>query len=198
MDKTQWPEGDPVAWEGWGILKRNIAGQLLIESDAVLQSICDAIPKDGTLIELGTWCSGTAAAVADARPDAYVIAVDDFGDCHARGIAYQRAILSLVNCLCRPNLSLLIGHTQTIGRRLASGCCDVCIVDADHTTEGCLADLRLAARLVGERGTILAHDYQPAWPDVAAAVDRFLADTPTWRIVSQVESLVCLSLPRSP
>lgn len=57
---------------------------------------------------------------------------------------------------------------------------DFVYVDADHTYEACLADLRACHRVVAPGGIIAGHDYDSK-EGVARAVEQFCQET-NWRI----------------
>lgn len=49
---------------------------------------------------------------------------------------------------------------------------DFVFIDADHSYEACLADIRAFAQLVPEGGTIAGHDYKAKYPGVIQAVQE--------------------------
>lgn len=72
------------------------------------------------------------------------------------------------------NFQLLIADSHAIGQLPRN---DLTYIDGDHTFEGCLADLRLAAP---SAAAILVDDYDSI-PTVREACDRFSSDSPSFR-----------------
>lgn len=55
-------------------------------------------------------------------------------------------------------------------QKLGPGSVQFVFIDADHSYEGCAADIRAFRPLVAKQGTLAGHDYH--WPGVAKAVDE--------------------------
>ncbi len=53
---------------------------------------------------------------------------------------------------------------------------DLVYIDAGHSYDSCLIDLRLYSELLADKGVILGDDFE--WPGVATAVAQFVADKP--------------------
>lgn len=125
-----------------------------------------------------------AALVADLRPDVEIVSVDDFVFCPLN--------LGLWQANQRPNMRLFVGRTDQFAAVAAPGAFAAVLVDADHSREGTLRDLEIAARLVRPDGVILAHDCgDPSWPGVDEAVKEFTRAA-VWRLDRVCNSLAIL------
>lgn len=72
---------------------------------------------------------------------------------------------------------LLRGRTTDMAARVDDHSLHFVFIDADHTEEGCRADIAAWAPKVRSDGWVLGHDIN--WPSVKAVVD---ADLPGWRL----------------
>lgn len=55
---------------------------------------------------------------------------------------------------------------------VADGCLDFVFIDADHSREGCLADINAWTPKVRMGGMVSGHDYNDKWPGVIEAVNE--------------------------
>jgi predicted O-methyltransferase YrrM len=62
------------------------------------------------------------------------------------------------------------------------------LIDADHNADHVMHDLRWT-RLLEEGGYVCLHDYQPAFPGVMWATDRFLRKNRSYRRVALIDTL---------
>jgi predicted O-methyltransferase YrrM len=148
------------------------AGVALQEADFML----DHLPKNGVMVEIGTYHGVTAAYMATKRPDATIISVDPFPDPNA---PRDRAV-NIIGAADyyfanrRPNMRLFVGTTDDLCRFFGMGVVDAILVDGNHFYEPVLADLHACPRLLRAKGAIFAHDYgRPTIPDVEKACKTF-------------------------
>jgi len=143
------------------------------------------VPKSGTFVEIGTWCGGTAARIAQQRPDTTILCVDPF-------LTPDHLQAWLLNR--RPNMRLFLGCSLEFFRLAGTGVFQCIFIDGDHRKAGAFQDLRDASRAVSPGAPILVHDYDnKAFPEVTEAVDDFTAQT-AWRLTQRVNELAVLEL----
>lgn len=76
----------------------------------------------------------------------------------------------------RRALSTLLAPGKVLAEELEPVGIDIAFIDGDHSYDAVCDDLENCERILGEHGTILAHDYLEAGnPDVKQAVDDWLA-----------------------
>jgi SAM-dependent methyltransferase len=131
------------------------------------EALAGSLAQGGRFLEVGTLHGVTAARLAKACPEAWVVSVDVFRELNPNAWLANR----------QPNQSLFVGTLQEFALYARPGQFDVVWIDADHRFEPCLADLRTAGGLLKPGGRLFAHDY--ADPDrlgVTMAIDRFCID----------------------
>ncbi len=139
-----------------------------------LACIIELLPPKSRLLEIGTASGGTAARIADARPDVQITCLDIFAEWPNPAFTH-RPFNWRTNQ--RPNMHLWIGDLASFSAQ-SWALFDVILIDGDHTEAGVERDLALAPNLLTHDGLLLAHDYtDPGWPGVRAAVDRFCEDS---------------------
>ena len=159
----------PADWDFNPHTEPGVAGLILMTRREVAR-IIELLPPNARLLEIGTASGGTAALIADARPDVQITCVDIFSEWPHRSVA-QRPTDWRTNQ--RPNMHLWVGDVASYAAQCGS-LFDVVLIDGDHTEAGVARDLATAPTLVTPTGLLLSHDYtDPNWPGVRAAVDRF-------------------------
>jgi predicted O-methyltransferase YrrM len=141
-----------------------------------------------TVLEVGTASGSSCAWVASQCPEDSFLCVDVFKydpehDPERRQHFYSNQ---------RSNMSLFSGTLEECLAANRDARFNLILVDADHSYEGCLSDLRLAAPFLEPGGTVLVHDYGcPDWPGVKKAVHQFLHETePAFRFICVQHSLI--------
>lgn len=143
--------------------------------------------KNCRVLEVGTASGATCGWVAARCPTASFLCVDSFKhdpehDPERKNHFWQNR---------QSNMSLYCGTVQdclSINDHLKF---DLIVVDADHSYEGCLADLRACAPFLEVGGAFLVHDYGCTdWPGVKKAIHHFLHETePSFRFICAQHSL---------
>lgn len=139
-----------------------------------IESISARICPGHCVVEVGTAHGVTAAVLAERNPEATVISVDPFADCHGndRMESKERRILSWW-WNKKPNQHLWVGDLGSLAK---TGFCnaDLIFIDGDHSYESCKLDLVTAHGLIRPGGIIVAHDYgHRMWPGVTQACEEF-------------------------
>jgi len=145
--------------------------------------------KTRVILELGSWMGESCRFFLDAAPEATVICVDTWLGgrlTHQGGEAIQRAIpvsydTFLVNLWEKQQRVIVIRNSSLAGMGEVAACGvvpDLIYIDADHSYEGCLADLHTALRLF-PKSQITGDDYH--FSTVKRAVDEIGARN-GWKI----------------
>jgi SAM-dependent methyltransferase len=142
------------------------------------------LPKNGTMLEIGSANGGTAHQVAIARPEASIVCIDAFCDPIATYEYWQRNQ--------RENMVLFKGYFTDYLKHDSSASFDVVFIDGDHHYESCLMDIYASVELLKEGGFIAVHDYgDPNHRDVTNAVHAFCIKT-RWQFYTVTGSLAVL------
>lgn len=154
----------------------------MLELPAVLDAFSETPAK--SFLEIGTFFGATSAAVALAFPEARIVTVDlpdptvlalNAHTATKTGLAHRKlGLTSRIEQILCDSKDLVV-----------EGTFDLIFVDGDHSTEGVLADLRIASRLLTPNGVIVVHDYtspdsedRPGWTvEVERAVTAFAAES---------------------
>jgi hypothetical protein len=169
----------------------SVLGESYVYEDE-FEMLCTLLPRNGSLLEVGTAAGVTAAAIADKHPEAYIMCVDTFKDVNHNNSACDEGNWALWRRNQRQGMHLWVGdlasYLAQTNRKFS-----LAFVDADHSRDGCARDLRLAAR---HAKVLAVHDYGlpevSAWPGVKEAVDEFVS-CGMWRITQCVRSLCVLT-----
>ena len=107
------------------------------------------------VLEVGTFRARTSCAVKLNCPNATVISYD----ITAVDSPYRRRLLA------QDSVELRIGGFAGAGDKLVHEAkFDLIFIDGSHLLADVLADSRLAAKVISDRGTIVWHDYRPNIP----------------------------------
>ena len=120
-----------------------------------------------SIFEIGVRAGYSAFAFLNACPRAVYLGIDNNGNSDG---GFHGAIEHAREILKPYTASILERDSHYIGATLPWSRCDLAHIDADHTYDGCLADLRLALRL--SPSVILVDDYLSI-PDVRIACETF-------------------------
>ena len=174
-------------WDAdWGTMVPGLEGNSLVPRHE-LDALLTVVPAEGRFLELGTFMGVTAAVIADARPNLVIWSVD-----WQNTPALGRAGINGWQSNRRPNMRLLVAHTDDLDTLLPDHSFHGIFVDADHRYERVRHDLALAERLLRPGGVLLAHDYGHPWFDgPKRAVDEFCSHRP-WRCECVIGTLVRL------
>ena len=147
------------------------------------------IPADQPAVgaEIGVLDGRTSRLLMQRRPLLTWYIVDAWGP-HERGLSRLQT-LEVAERACRQALMatgfagdrrrVLRGDSAAMAAEVADGSLDICFIDADHSYEGCLADLRAWSAKVRPGGILGGHDYaNPAFPHwgVPRAVREWMAE----------------------
>ncbi len=148
-----------------------------------LALLCRFARSASSIAELGCYKGRSLAAMGITHPSATLYGIDWFGDMSHRG--YQGSTLEET----RGNLekvgvkaTFLIGTTDEVAPKFDKKI-DLLHVDAGHSYEECLNDLKNYVPKITEGGAVCIHDYGKARkaeldrPEVQQAVDDYFAIT---------------------
>lgn len=168
-------------------------GDSRISEDQV-EFLLARLPEAGRLLEIGSASGTTAAFIADRRPRASIVCVDNYD-----GLALHLEVaLRLMDWRRnqRRNMALWIGTSAALRQQLDPAArFDLAFVDADHSFDCTLDCLGDAAEMLAPGGRIVAHDWlDPSWPDVAPAVRAFCAGS-GFVVEAEAEHICALARP---
>ena len=155
---------------------------------ALLDHVQTETSTEGDLFEIGTHHGKSAVVLcAMARPTESVGVCDLFGD-QSRNVSASgsgdRAQFERNVAIVTPGFDRLRVFERSSAQLSAA---DVGAgqrffhVDGGHLVEEALGDLRLAAQVLHEHGTVVVDDpFRPQWPGVTEAILRFLDEEPDY------------------
>jgi predicted O-methyltransferase YrrM len=183
-------------------------GYLFADEVAALKTLAQGLPDNPTIVNIGAGAGTSGLAFVESRPDVTLITVDiqdessPFGCLQGERLVFESAGYSH---LAGVRWHQIHGHSAEVGRGWANAPVDMVFVDADHSYEGCRADIEAWIPNLKAGGILAVHDYrkdeafaQPddgrkrphpmAWPGVDRAVDELLVGV--YPLVMQVDSLI--------
>ena len=151
-----------------------------------------ALPENAVAVELGSWLGKSTALFASLLRDAGRTDVMFFSVDHGFGNADKSAGVcqpALADAGCGNVAGRLAANLKACGvleyvypvttttvraaRLFPDASVDFCFVDANHTYESCLEDVRLWWQKIKPGGMLAGHDRDEHWPDVCRAVRDF-------------------------
>jgi len=146
-----------------------IRGHIGDNEMAILTKEASKVPKDGVIVEIGSYCGKSTVTLAIANPMANVFAIDPWGDRVINGKPdpdkwdeFKNNIVGLSNITPIKDYSENVGAMWKLDINLL-------FIDGDHTKFGVYTDLQLWIPHVVKGGVVLLHDYtekcgvRPAW-----------------------------------
>jgi predicted O-methyltransferase YrrM len=149
----------------------------LVGQESAYQSLGDDVM---TVVELGSWTGQSAQAIAETLDRACrynLYCVDHWkGGSEAQrkdieqGFNPYETFCKRMKKWLDKTVFTLESDTVEMGRKWTIGPIDILFIDADHTYEGCKADIKAWSPHVKEGGLIMGHDYNSLFPGVKRAV----------------------------
>lgn len=159
------------------------AGESVV-SDNERQALLEATKPRSKFCEVGTYHGSTCRYLAENRPEATFLCIDNFWRSASPGMVDKW----MANA--RPNMNLFIGTFQEFLVFAPQAQFNLVFVDASHTEEGCFSDLETARLVLLPNGILAAHDYEREIdPGVTIAIDRYCLQYHR-TIVHRIDSLV--------
>jgi predicted O-methyltransferase YrrM len=146
----------------------NLAGRSLTEEDE-LRFVLEQLPKNGRMIEIGTFEGTSARWMSDQRPDIHILSIDPFPG----KLCIDGNIQLWLKNRNPQTQCLFVGTFEKfVDSIIPLGTYDVIFIDGDHSYESTTLDLECALKIKG--ATIMGHDYRdPSTDGVKSAVDDF-------------------------
>jgi cephalosporin hydroxylase len=154
---------------------------------AAYGSLYEQLPAGSCVAELGVWQGRSLCSVADVilRKKLQIHAVDTFRgtpgeldivhDCD--GKLRQRFESNLAQFGIADHVVVHVGSTERIAQEMAAESLHLVFIDADHSYETVLADIKAWLPKVKAGGVLCGHDYNPPGQDhagVKQAVDELI------------------------
>jgi predicted O-methyltransferase YrrM len=161
------------------------------DTEALLDSLRHCrLGNDLVGVEVGSWVGYTATLMLDAVPELTLTCVDTFLGSASDMTGELREAAGIVSGDPDIVWTLFGRNTERFGERcrvLRMGSLeaadqfedrslDFVFIDADHTYEGCRADIEAWLPKLKLGGVICGHDYSEGFPGVVRAVDEIFGD----------------------
>lgn len=161
--------------------------------DARAAAILRRLPETGHAAEIGVLVGTLSGRILKARPGVRLLMIDNWEVEAAQPEAYKatrdvhahhdRARVRLHEKAARavaaayPGRATVIkDHSDAAARRIADGSLDLVFIDADHSYDGCRADIRAWYPKIKPGGWIGGHDYENPDPSFAFGVTQAVDD----------------------
>ncbi|MFA5766900.1 MAG: class I SAM-dependent methyltransferase [Candidatus Paceibacterota bacterium] len=115
-----------------------------------LDALFNLVPKEGVVLEIGTFHGATVAQLAIRNPGVLFYSVDP--------LFWKRAGLKWYENR-QPNMRLLTGTSADLMVLKTGRVFDLIIVDGDHSYDACYNDLKASEKLIKSGCPIAVHDY---------------------------------------
>ena len=130
--------------------------------------------------EIGVLNGATTFHLLDRCPDLHLVAVDQwamdntvYGDLTDVGVEFVKKARGAYEGRC----CILLGHSASMANNVEDGSLDFVFIDADHSYESALADIKAWAPKVRPGGAVMGHDID--FETVAQAVKDTLGNWET-------------------
>ena len=131
----------------------------------------------GSVVEVGSW-KGRSTTVLLAGCSGTVTAVDNWSGHDPSSNGFLEDVVATEDVYATfkqntdeyNNLTIIRGHSAEIGNNIGNELFDMVFIDAEHTYEGCKADLD--AWTPKARKIVAVHDYNASWPGVMQAFNE--------------------------
>jgi len=135
--------------------------------------LIDHLPALGTMVEIGSANGATAAAIADVRPLAEILCVDNFCGFDKDHLGDGQTLKANWMANKRPNMKLFTALTDILVKDV-----QLVFVDGNHSEDDTYTNLLWADGVLNHEGWIAVHDaFGVSWEvDVMKAVERFVEE----------------------
>ena len=190
-------------------------GYLFVDEVEALKRLARGFQDPPTIVNIGAGAGTSGLAFIESRPDVWLYTVDiqdessPFGCLQGERMVFESAGYSH---LAGVRWFQIHGNSAEVGADWLNGnraLVDMVFIDADHSYEGCKADILSWLPNLKSGGILAVHDYRKAevfarpddgrkkphpqsWPGVDQAVDEFLRNT--YPTVLHVDSLIAFKV----
>lgn len=147
-------------------------------------------PQGATFVELGTYCARSlafmAVEIANSGKSIHCSSFDLWNGFSRQGTwTYEKIERAFSEAGVLPYVAMLQSDSALAASRFADGSVDFVFIDANHSLEGCLRDMRAWWPKMKPGATFAGHDYYDnnpqnipkMWPGVRDAVKTFTKET---------------------
>ena len=149
----------------------------------VYRKLAYGVPENGQIAEIGVWLGRSISSIADLISDKHITvhAVDTFKgtpgefsniDAEAQRRDVKNEFLSNMNKFCiSTNITLHHKTSEEAAKDVEDNTLDLVFIDAEHTYEAVLTDIKAWLPKLKTNGVMAGHDYAPpVFPGVVQAV----------------------------
>lgn len=170
-------------YKGHAIALSQAFGYLLPYEVMALQIIALTLPKNSLIVNIGAGTGTSGLALREISQDFRIYTVDISQESPIGGLQNERNAFENTG-LKLPNQ--ILGDSKDIGNKWEFGEIDFCLVDGDHSDDGCRGDILSWKPHVKKGGIMGFHDYhRSTWPNVCMVVDEEMKD---WEMIMWIKS----------
>jgi predicted O-methyltransferase YrrM len=159
-----------------------------------LKRLARLLPDNPVVVNLGAGTGNSGVAFLESRLDLFLITVDKTLDIDPRGGLGNEAYWIEKAGIAKDRYRHIHGDTAKTGWAWDGDPVQAVFVDADHSYEGCLADIDAWLPHIKDGGIMAFHDYSSeVWPAVARAVDERMAG---FEQVGYVDTVIAFRIDR--
>lgn len=147
-------------------------------------------PENTQYVELGPYLGKSTAAICSVstRRGAALITIDNFKHTFRYGSSNQAKVRKTLESFGATELTIITGDSA-----LVPSCIDkvgFLFTDTEHTNQKLTQELNAWVPYMVKGAILTIHDYSPSFPGLVAAVDRLLKNSPSWKHLGQMHSLI--------
>lgn len=156
----------------------------------VLAKYASQVPAGGLIVEIGALYGGVSAVLALSNRDAFLVSIDNFSwTPEGYPTASVKRFIDNMNSVEAMNFQVIEATSKEAAKNW-NAVIDFLWIDGGHDFNSVYFDLSTYGQYTN---LIALHDYDnPAWPDIRQAVEKFLSQNPSFKIVEVVGMVVIL------
>jgi predicted O-methyltransferase YrrM len=143
-------------------------------TDGFLLFLQHRVKPDFHVVEVGCFAGASSRMFSDHLKDGHLLCVDSWSEGYYNGQWNMKDIERTFDEFAKNawNVTKIKMESTLAARNFEKNFFDMAYIDADHTYEGCKADILAWSPKVKPDGLVAGHDYSEAWPGVVRAVNE--------------------------